>query len=120
MMDTALEFTRESLPFILTLLLGWLYTNLSKTGDPADISNQLKVNVAVLAGVLLGIALMFYESKDVTVWPDYKTWVKYIIVGFLVGTSAIGLNQLQKNRPKATSAEAQKRVDILVKEEKRV
>ncbi len=110
-MDTAVEFTRETLPFILTLFLGWLYANISKTGNPADISNRIKVNTAIVLGIFLGIALLFYEAPNLSAVYSYKIWVKYILTGFLVGTSAIGLNQLQKSRVKGVSEEKQKPAD---------
>lgn len=92
------EFTRDTLPFILTFVLGWVFVNLSPSGDPADISNRAKINASYLIGILLGVALMFYESKATLIETarDYKLWIKYVLIGLLVGASAIGLNQAQK------------------------
>ena len=90
-------FNASTLPFYLTIILGWLYVNFSHTGDPADISNRVKINCAIFAGVALGIVLMIYEAKDLSVLRDYKAWIRYILVGYLVGSAAIGINQQQKN-----------------------
>lgn len=92
------EFTRDTLPFILTFVLGWVFVNISPDGDPASISNRAKINASYVIGIVLGIALMFYESKlsIPETALDYKLWVKYILIGLLVGASAIGLNQAQK------------------------
>jgi len=92
------DFTRDTLPFILTFVLGWLFVNLSPSGDPGDISNRAKINASYFVGILLGVALMFYESKDplLATAQNYKLWIKYVLIGLLVGASAIGLNQAQK------------------------
>jgi len=96
-MEGTMEFTRENLPYILTLFLGWLYVNLSASGDPADISNRVKVNSSLGVGILLGIALMYYEAPDpVTIIMPFKVIIKYVFTGFLIGCTAIGLNQVQR------------------------
>lgn len=118
-MEIEMEFTRDTLPFILTIFLAWLFTNLSKTGDSSDLSNRVKINGAIVSGVFLGIVLMFYEAASPSeVAVNYKVWVKYILMGFLIGSSAIGLNQMMK--PKPTVESAQKAVVKAVKEEKKV
>ena len=117
-MEIATEFTRDTLPFILTIFLSWLYTNLSKTGDAGDISNRTKINGAIICGVFFGVVLMFYEAPDIKiVAANYKAWVKYVLMGFLIGASTIGLNQIMK--PKPTVESAQKEVVKAVKEERK-
>ena len=100
------DFTRDTLPFILTFVLGWLFVNLSPSGDPGAISNRAKINTTYIMGIVLGIALMFYESKATIpeTAMDYKMWVKYVLIGLLVGASAIGLNQAQKAYQKKEEA----------------
>ena len=117
-MEITTEFTRDTIPFILTIFLSWLYANISKTGDAADVSNRVKINGAIVFGILLGILLMFYETQDVsTTVHNYKAWVKYILMGFLIGASTIGLNQMIKPRPTVEST--QKEVVRAVKEERK-
>jgi hypothetical protein len=90
-------FTKETMPFYLTMILSWIYANLSSTGDPADISNRVKINSAIFCGIFLGIILMIYEAVDLSVLKDYKAWIGAIFQGFLIGASAVGINQVIKN-----------------------
>ena len=118
-MEITTEFTRDTIPFILTIFLSWLYANLSKTGDAADVSNRVKINGAIVFGVLLGILLMFYEAEDaIAVANNYRVWVKYVLMGFLIGASTIGLNQMIKPRPtvESTKKEAARAVKEEVKD----
>jgi uncharacterized membrane-anchored protein len=90
--------TPDTLPFFLTILMGFIFMAISKDGDAANISNKTKKVSVVLAGVALGILFMFYTKAlpGSALQLDLATIVQYVFGGFLMGTSAIGMNQLTK------------------------
>jgi len=90
--------TPDTLPFFLTILMGFIFMAISKDGDAANISNKTKKVSVVLAGVALGILFMFYTKAlpGSALQLDLATIVQYVFGGFLMGTSAIGMNQLMK------------------------
>ena len=92
------ELTPDTLPFFLTILMGFIFMAISKDGDAANISNKTKKVSVVLAGVALGVLFMFYTKAlpGSTLQFDLVTIVQYVFGGFLMGTSAIGMNQLTK------------------------
>ena len=83
-----------SVPFVLTAVLGFIFRIISGDGDPARVSNRLKLGLAVAGGILLGLAALQYSGKP---WL-YPLIVDYVLYGFMLGTSAIGINELQKRR----------------------
>ena len=98
-MEAEVMIGKYSVPFILTILLAWFFSLISK--DPDQISNRVKKAVAVSAGVGLTVLALFYRAHtDPNVQLDIVYLVDYIISGFLVGTSAIGINQLMKTDKK--------------------
>jgi len=89
---------KDTLAFLLTIIAGFVFAMLSKDGDPASVSNKVKVAVVAAVGTLLGVLYLFYlaaipESK-ITV--NLVTIVKFVFGGFMMGTSAIGINQVWK------------------------
>ena len=76
-----------SVPVILTVILGAIYKALPQVPD------RYKPLIAAAVGVGLGIGAMFYNVEgSLTV----ANWIDYILYGFMVGASAVGLWEMSK------------------------
>jgi hypothetical protein len=91
-----IQFGKVAGSLILTVLLGWIFTLFAKDGDPATLDNRIKKSVSMFAGIGLGILGMYYTATGAGSNPTLVTWVDYIFTGILMGSSAIGFNQLMK------------------------
>ncbi len=76
-----------SLPVILTVILGVIYKTV-----PA-IPDRWKSLMTMGVGLLLGVGAMLYTELPVT--P--KLTIDYLLVGLMIGASAIGLYEGQKS-----------------------
>jgi hypothetical protein len=98
-MEADIMIGKYSVSFVLTILLAWFFSLISD--DPDTISNRLKKAIAVFSGIGLSVLALFYRAHtDTTIQIDIVPLVDYILSGFLVGTSAIGINQLMKSEKK--------------------
>ena len=94
-MEAEVMIGKYSVSFVLTILLAWFFSLISK--DPDQISNRVKKTTAVCAGVALSLLAMFYKAHtDSSVQIDIVPIVDYAISGFLIGAASIGINQLMK------------------------
>lgn len=76
-----------SLPVILTVVLGMIYKAVPQIPD------RFKPFIAAAFGIGLGVAAMYYNLKaPFTV----SNWIDYILYGFMMGASAVGLWEMQK------------------------
>jgi hypothetical protein len=88
----------NTLAFLLTIIAGFIFVLMAKDNDPTSISNKIKVAVVVGVGTLLGILYLFYLAAipETAVKVSLVTIVKYVFGGFMMGASAIGINQVWK------------------------
>jgi hypothetical protein len=91
-----IQFGKVAGSLVLTVLLGWFFTLVSKDGDPGAVDNRIKKSAAMVCGIGLGILGMFYTSTASGMVINLVTWVDYVFTGILMGSSAIGFNQLMK------------------------
>jgi len=89
-MDQALELGKYSVPVILSILLSLLYNTFP------NIPNKAKPWIAVAYGIGLGFAAMIYKGAE---W-GFINCVDFGLAGFMVGASAVGLYELQKETRK--------------------
>ena len=79
-----------ALPFILTAILSFVYA----LTDPDVIPNVWKKLIPVIVGISLTL-LSFYQINPLL---TLDMIINGVIMGFLLGTSSIGINQLGKGR----------------------
>jgi hypothetical protein len=102
-------------PF-LVIFLGWFFTILARTfygdWDQVLIPNGVKITIAPIVGIGLGIIGMFADTTllDPPLKITLVSWIKYIMAGFLLGAVTIGLNEM-RNGGKSGSASV-KHVDL--------
>ena len=89
-----IQFGKVAGSLILTVLLGWIFTLIAKDGDPGTVDNLVKKSAAMVCGIALGILGMYYTSTGTGMTINLTTWVDYVFTGILMGSSAIGFNQL--------------------------
>jgi xanthosine utilization system XapX-like protein len=99
--DQTVQLTLQSAPFVLTALLGFIY---GLWPDPAQIPNIMKKLIAVSAGIGIGILAMMCTVPSPEV--NLVSVVNFVLNGFLMGTSAIGINQLAKSDSTITVAKS--------------
>jgi Phage holin family Hol44, in holin superfamily V len=75
-----------SLPFILSIILGLIFKR-------SNISNDLKPYIAVLCGIGLGIAGMFYNIPGA---HSFQMWADYMMAGGIAGAAATGIYEMSK------------------------
>lgn len=81
---------KYSLPFILTIILGFIFKR-------TTISNDLKPYIAMLIGCILGIGGMFYQVtySEIT----FQILADYILAGGMAGSAATGIYEMSKSAP---------------------
>ena len=88
-------------PFLM-VILGWFFTLMGRVvygqWDQAIVPNGAKIVIAPVVGVGLGILGMFADTiiGEPPITVNVVSWVKYCFAGFLLGATAIGLNQMYK------------------------
>jgi len=89
----------NTLAFLLTIVAGFVFVLISKDNDPASVPNKIKVAVVVGIGTLLGLLYLFYLAAipETKVAVNLVSIVKYVFGGFMMGATAIGINQVWKN-----------------------
>jgi len=83
------SFGAYAAPVLLTVILGIVYKFVDATG-------KWKVLIAVLCGIGLGVLAIAYQGKE---WSIVNI-VDFAIYGLMLGASAIGLHQMQKQARK--------------------
>lgn len=85
-----------AVPFLLSLVLGIIYKLLPVIND------RYKTPLAMIVGVILSIAAMFYNKEAGTPLSG-KMWIDFILYGVMLGASATGLYELQRSVRKPRS-----------------
>jgi hypothetical protein len=81
MMGNEITIGAYSVPVLLTVLLGIIYKVVSVIPD------KWKALISISAGILIGIAAMFYNEPVMTA----KVIIDYILLGLMAGAASIGL-----------------------------
>lgn len=87
-------------PF-LSIFLGWFFMILGRAfyggWDQSLVPNGLKVTLAPIMGIVLGILAMYADTilLDPALQINIVSWLKYCMAGFLLGAVAIGLNEMR-------------------------
>jgi len=91
-----LQLGQYGVPVILTVLLGFVYKVIN-LGDEVG-SNRIKVILSVVCGIALGLLALVYKCQlpDSKLIFNFVSIVDYILYGFMLGCSAIGIYELQK------------------------
>ena len=82
------NFGQYALPVILMVILSLIYKVFGEDiGKPGVICNKAKPIIAICVGMGLGIMGIYYNSVPLT----FKSFIDYLLYGFMAGCSAIGL-----------------------------
>ena len=81
---------KYSMPFILSIILGLVYKR-------AEISDDLKPYIAMVVGVGIGVAAMFYNEAYAAI--NFPIIADYILAGGMAGSAAVGIYEMRKESP---------------------
>ena len=99
---------KYGLPLLITAILAFVFGFWS---NPDLVPNYVKRITAVGTAMLLCLLALFYQAATPVdpvnpaahVAVNLISVVNYLVMGFILGTSAIGINQLGKSGPATTS-----------------
>ena len=82
-----INFGQYALPVVLTVLLAIIYKIAGNPDGTSTIPDRAKPVIAILLGMALGIAGMFYQG----IKPNFKSIVDFTLYGLMAGAAAVGL-----------------------------
>lgn len=81
------NFGSYALPVVLTVLLAIIYKIAGNPDGTSTIPDRAKPVIAILLGIALGIAGMFYQG----IKPAFKSIMDFALYGLMTGAAAVGL-----------------------------
>ena len=98
-METEITFGSVQVSLIITILLAIVYSHVPSLG------NQWKILIALILGLGFGILKIPYDELPWTV----VNVVNNLLQGFMVGASAVGLDQMRRNAVKSPTTNTGKK-----------
>ena len=82
-----INFGQYALPVVLTVLLAIIYKIAGNPDGTSTIPDRAKPVIAILLGIALGVAGMFYQG----IKPSFKSIMDFTLYGLMAGAAAVGL-----------------------------